>query len=139
MTKLATAEGFFDDGLTYLFGEEIKPRHVHIEVQTNDNQLETCDLRLNTINPVPVETTDAAVTESTETESNEIVLTSSPVGPDGYAKQPDSDVIFFRMGYFNFMKLNSDAMVHETAADTWYTVDMLIDWDNQKVSIYVDG
>lgn len=40
------------------------------------------------------------------------MLTKSPVGPDGYEKQADSDVIFFRLGYYNFMKLNSEPMVH---------------------------
>lgn len=141
MTKVPEAEGFFDDGLTYLFDEEVKPHHIHLEVQTSDNQLETCDLRVNTINPVPVPTTDSSTDGSStdSAQSSEPVLTQSPSGPAGYERKPDSDVVFFRLGYYNFMKLNSEPMIHETAADTWYEIDMLIDWNSQLVSIYVDG
>ena len=52
MTKSAEAKGFYDDGLAYVFKDDegklkdIKPMHIHIEVQSGSGDLETCDLRL---------------------------------------------------------------------------------------------
>ena len=52
MTKSAEAKGFYDDGLAYVFKTEngtlkdVKPYHIHIEVQSGSGDLETCDLRL---------------------------------------------------------------------------------------------
>lgn len=96
-----------------------------------------CDLRLTTLETVPVVTADAAT--DTEEESSGPVITASPEGPEGYKRTQDRDAIFFRLGFFNYMKLNDESMIHETANDVWYKVDMLINWDEQLVSIYVDG
>ena len=30
-------------------------------------------------------------------------------------------------------------MIHKSEPNTWYQVDMLLDWDLQNVSVYVDG
>ena len=52
MIKLETAYGFFDDGLAFLFKDEngepksTQPYHIHVEIQTGSQELETCDLRL---------------------------------------------------------------------------------------------
>ena len=52
MTKSAEAKGFYDDGLAYVFKDDegklkdIKPTHIHIEIQSGSGDLETCDLRL---------------------------------------------------------------------------------------------
>jgi len=49
------------------------------------------------------------------------------------------DVVFFRFGYYNYTKLNTENMVKKFKADQWYVVDLLIDWEKQRVSIYIDG
>lgn len=37
------------------------------------------------------------------------------------------------------MKMNTENMVMKFEKDPWYKVDLLIDWKEQNVSIYVDG
>ena len=44
-----------------------------------------------------------------------------------------------RMGFFNHVKLNDDSMITEFFEGEWYTIDMLLDWELQTVSIYTDG
>ena len=63
MTKKTTeegAEGFYDDGLTYLFRDaaseliEVRPRHIHFEVQTKTaTEMESCDFRFYSVEQVP--------------------------------------------------------------------------------------
>ena len=62
MSKSEEAEGFFDDGLTYLFKDssnnlrEIRPEHIHFEVQTETKEeMESCDLRFYSVEPAPEE------------------------------------------------------------------------------------
>ena len=53
--KKTGASGLFDDGLAYLFKDDagepkgIKPYHIHLEINTGSQDLETCDLRLYTV------------------------------------------------------------------------------------------
>jgi hypothetical protein len=54
------AEGFYNDGLTYLFrdaaGEmiEVRPRHIHFEVLTKTaEEMESCDFRFYSVESVP--------------------------------------------------------------------------------------
>lgn len=61
MRKKDSAEGFFDDGLTYLFkdaqGEliDLRPRHIHFECQTKTaEEMETCDFRFYSVEKVEV-------------------------------------------------------------------------------------
>lgn len=61
-----------------------------------------------------------------------------PPGPDGYARVKNSDVFLFRLGYFDHMKLNVESMIMKSEAAKWYTIDLMIDWEEQLVSIYVD-
>ena len=35
------------------------------------------------------------------------------------------------------MKLNTDSMIHRFEPDTWYTIDLILDYETQRVSIYV--
>jgi hypothetical protein len=51
---------------------------------------------------------------------------------------PWYDVAFFRLGYFNYMKMNLMSMVQLFTNETWYQVDLLIDWTSQSVTVYVD-
>jgi len=36
------------------------------------------------------------------------------------------------------MKLNTESMVHKFETNNWYKIDLLIHWDIQHVSIYVN-
>ena len=54
-------------------------------------------------------------------------------------KVKHSDIAFMRMGYFNHVKLNDDSMITEFFEGEWYTIDMLLDWEMQTVSIYTNG
>lgn len=62
-------------------------------------------------------------------------MQTSPIGPPGYDRQGQFDVAFVRLGYFNYLKLNTESMVMKFAAETWYTIDLLIDWEEQQVII----
>ena len=64
LTKKTGAEGFFDDGLTYLFqkpndqtGENelwpVRPGHIHFEVRSEfDDSMEFCDFRFYSVEKV---------------------------------------------------------------------------------------
>ena len=49
------------------------------------------------------------------------------------------DVAFFRFGYFNYQKMNLVSMVNYFTNGIWYKVDLIIDWENQAVTIYVNN
>lgn len=53
-------------------------------------------------------------------------------------KEHLKDVAFFRMGYLNYMKLNTVNMVELSKAESWYQIDLLINWADQRVAIYVN-
>jgi len=61
------------------------------------------------------------------------------VGPTGYVKKIDADPVFWRMGYFNYSKINFNSMLQATKYDKWITVDFLLDWENQRVTVYIDN
>ena len=46
---------------------------------------------------------------------------------------------FFRFGYFNYQKLNLVSMVNPFTNGTWYKVDLLMDWNNQAMTVYVNN
>jgi hypothetical protein len=50
MTKSAEASGSYDDGLYIYFGDS-KPGHITLEMWTDNPDIETCDLRLTSIDP----------------------------------------------------------------------------------------
>jgi hypothetical protein len=53
-------------------------------------------------------------------------------------KEHLKDVAFFRMGYLNYMKLNTVNMVELSKAERWYKIDLLVNWADQRVAIYVN-
>jgi len=66
MRKKSDAEGFFDDGLTYLFkdnqGEliDLRPKHIHFECLTKTaEEMETCDFRFYSVEKVEPEEPEA--------------------------------------------------------------------------------
>ena len=42
---------------------------------------------------------------------------------------------FVRLGYFNYLKLNTYSMVMKFQAEVWYQIDLLIDWEEQQIII----
>ena len=48
------------------------------------------------------------------------------------------DVAFFRFGYYNYQKMNLVSMVNKFTNGVWYKVDMIFDWTNQDVTVYVN-
>ena len=42
--------GSYDDGIYYYFGGDKTPQHITLEMWTDDPDIETCDLRLTSIN-----------------------------------------------------------------------------------------
>ena len=68
------------------------------------------------------------------------IVTASPKGPNAkYVKKEFSDVAFFRLGYFDYLKLNTQNMLLKYESETWYSIDLILDYDEQRVSIYVDN
>ena len=50
---------------------------------------------------------------------------------DQYSPKELQDVVFFRLGYLNYMKLNTESMVNWFDPNRWYKIDMLLHWDDQ--------
>ena len=44
-----------------------------------------------------------------------------------------------RLGFFKHLKLNTESMIKMFEEGEWLSIDLLIDWEDQTVSIYVDG
>ena len=110
--------------------------------------METCNLRFYSVKNV-----DKVSTESTgrrledeeegekegEEDTKTTKITAAPTGPtDQYERIQFSDVALFRLGYFDFLKLNTQNMLMPYEADTWYNVDLILDRDEQRISIYVN-
>ena len=48
--KKTSDHGFFDDGIFLQFDDQAeRPVHIHVEVQSGSQELETCDIRLTTL------------------------------------------------------------------------------------------
>ena len=169
-------EGFFNDGMTYLFMndsglQEIRPRHIHFSVLSETVEgMESCDFRFYSVEKVVAETkasrrladeaakpedkkspADADKTaadadpadngaDESNTEKKEEEVTRAPTGPNAEYKAVEfSDVAFFRLGFFDYAKLNTENMLVKYEAGVWYAVDLLMDWSEQRVSIYING
>ena len=51
--------------------------------------------------------------------------------------------IFFRFGYYRYVKLNAYTSVSEylktrQKKDKWYKMDLILDWDKNKTALYID-
>jgi hypothetical protein len=55
-----------------------------------------------------------------------------------FTKTAWTDVVFFRFGYYKYQKMNLVSMVNNFTSEVWYKVDLLIDWVDQKVTVYVN-
>lgn len=45
-----------------------------------------------------------------------------------FQRVPNNDIIFFRLGYLNYMKLNEMNMVDKFKKNTWYKIDLILNW-----------
>ena len=166
LQKSEGAEGFFNDGLTYLFTDgsglqEIRPKHIHFEVMTEgDDDFESCDLRFYSVEPVEDAEAEAASARLRNLDGHEgddmdapedekpaeenkdkkqPEVTGAPKGPSKeYSAVEFSDVAFFRLGYFTYSKLNVENMLQKYEGGISYSVDLWLDWDDQRVSIYIN-
>lgn len=78
--------------------------------------------------------------DESKTEKKEEEITRAPSGPNAFYKSVEfSDVAFFRLGFFDYAKLNTENMLTKYDAGAWYVVDLLMDWNEQRVSIYING
>lgn len=109
LTKPTSSSANYDDGLYYYFGDQ-KPQHVHLKINTNSSSLEAGDIRL-------------------------VQLESS----SDFTKNSETDSLFFRFGFYNYMRLNLGDMMYKFNAKTWYTLDFIFNWDGQAIALYVDN
>lgn len=66
LDKSESAEGFYNDGLTFVFAnasglQDIRPKHIHFELMTeggDDDDFESCDLRLYSVEPAKTDETE---------------------------------------------------------------------------------
>ena len=95
MTKSGEASGFYDDGLAFLFKDEdgkpkdVKPYHIHIEIQTGTPDVETCDLRLYSVEQSD-ETEEEKNTEQICKGSDEFAQGGGP-NIEGQGANPEKD------------------------------------------------
>jgi hypothetical protein len=85
LTKKSDVPLKFNDGVFYLFEQDSKPKHVQFYVSSlveRDLHQEVCNVRLTSVNRKKFE------------ETKEVDVTGG------------KDVFIFRIGYFNFIKLN---------------------------------
>jgi len=52
---------------------------------------------------------------------------------------PEGDIAFFRAGFYNWTRLNRDLMVFRHLPNTWYKIDMFLNWDDYEIELYVDN
>ena len=111
-------------------------------MQTDDPAIETCDLRLTSIDNTTLFTGPYPTTQVPVQKGNKTVMVTEVVpGPyvSNFTKLDQwHDVAFFRFGYFNYQKMNLVSMVNPFTNGTWYKVDLIIDWNAQAVTVYVN-
>lgn len=108
MEKRTDAEGFFDDGLTYLFLKEntesgenelvsIRPGHIHFEVYSGVEGIESCDFRFYSVEKKAPEeeekkdeSTESSNTSTEESTSNTEENNGDSNGDDGNTEQENA-------------------------------------------------
>lgn len=83
MIKKDSANGFFDDGLFYIFPSNKQPRHVKFMVSTGSPEVESCDFRLTTL-----QRPETPITAGELNTTNNSTLELPPSGPTGYEHAP---------------------------------------------------
>jgi len=96
--KSPDSQGSYDDGIFIRFGEK-RPQHITLEMYTEDGEIETCDLRLTTVeNATKLNTTTPTTPSSTNATKPPVSLPAR----ENFTKVAWQDVAFFRFGYFNY-------------------------------------
>ena len=113
LTKIEKSVFSYDDGMYYYFGDS-NPKHIHFEILTREGTKETGDFRL-------------------------VYLDNSKVSSNVFSKVDNSDSVFFRFGFYNFIRVNLEDLIYGFEPARWYTIDLLLNWSDQKVAIFVDG
>lgn len=72
---------------------------------------------------------DAEAVSDDAPETNKKQYADPPKGPPNYEKVGENDVAFFRFGYLDYMKLNTESMIQKFEEGVWYSVDLYVDWD----------
>jgi hypothetical protein len=103
-----------EDGMFYFFGEA-RPEHVHVKMLNQFQDKESGDIRLVDI------------------DANHYSSTLE------YSKKPNSVSLFFRFGFYYFMRINQDDLSSRFVPNEWYTLDFIIDWNKKAITMYVDG
>ena len=103
--KNESAMGSYDDGIYYYFGGDKTPQHITFEMWTDDPDIETCDLRLTSIDsnlsaPYANITGPNVTTRINATHSFNTSLPMPKMA--NFSKNQWQDVAFFRFGYFNY-------------------------------------
>ena len=109
LTKPGTSAANFNDGIYYHFGNHT-PQHIHYEVSTNNITAESGDIRL-------VQLSDSA----------------------SFSRINERDSLFFRLGFYGYVRFNLKEMVMKYTNGTWYTVDFILDWNRKKIALYIDN
>lgn len=78
-----------------------------------------------------VESTSLTEEQKEELKRQLVEIIRPPELPEDLAKKSFKDVFFFRLGYLNYAKLNTENMVFKFEQDQWYSLDFFIDWDTQ--------
>lgn len=104
----------------------ITPKPIE-EIETEEEVEVVVD---TTSTPTPEENEEELLNEDSEEEVEKESNLNPPQGPPSYIKEKEKDVAFFRFGYLEYMKLNTESMVRKFTEGVWYTVDLKIDWDN---------
>ena len=95
MIKNEEASGFYDDGLAFLFKDEdgnpkdVKPYHIHVEIQTGSPDVESCDLRLYSVE-VSDETEEEKTTQTICKGSDDFATGGGP-NIEGQGANPEKD------------------------------------------------
>ena len=110
MEKAEESSLAFNDGMFYLFNESV-PKHIVFNTRPNTNNSELGDIRLTKVD------------KNTSTNGTFQIATK------------DTDAVFFRFGFFSFIRLNFKDLVSKYDIGKWYRIDFIIDWEGQKVSL----
>ena len=103
---------------------------------TDEADIETCNLRLTTVENATKSNATNVTTAANNTNATKALTLPAR---ENFTKVAWQDVAFFRFGYFNYQKFNMVSMVNKFKNATWYKVDLIIDWNSQAVTVYVDN
>ena len=110
---------YYDDGIMLQF-EQQKPEHVSFYCKTDSQDLESCNFRLFR-------------------QGNKEAMGNQ--WNDKRKINRAEVAIFFRFGFFRHFKINYqvDYLKYRQENDKWYKIDFVMDWDQNKTTMFVEG